>query len=130
MRTSKQTRREAKELFRSCFLDGLLDDGRVRDAVRRIAEINPRGYTDILSHFQRLVRLELDRGTARVESPVPLTPELRADVKARLDRLYGPGLEISFAQNASLLGGLRVQVGSDVYDGSVQSRLTALQGSL
>lgn len=130
MRTSKQSRREAKVLFRSCFVDGLLDEGRVRDVVDRVAQTKPRGYIEILSHFQRRVKLELDRKAARVESAVPLTPELQADVKASLGRLYGPGLQISFTQHPGLLGGLRIQVGSDVYDGSIQSRLAALEESL
>jgi len=43
--------------------------------------------------------------------------------------VYGPGLNISFSQNATLIGGMRVKVGSDVYDGSVQARLAALQES-
>jgi F-type H+-transporting ATPase subunit delta len=46
-----------------------------------------------------------------------------------LSALYGQGLDISFAQNPALIGGLRIKVGSDVYDGSVQSRLAALQES-
>ena len=34
-----------------------------------------------------------------------------------------------FAQNPALIGGMRIKVGSDVYDGSVQARLAALQES-
>jgi F-type H+-transporting ATPase subunit delta len=44
-----------------------------------------------------------------------------------LNRKYGAGLNIAFTQNPALLGGLRVQVGSDVYDGSVRARLDALR---
>ena len=44
-------------------------------------------------------------------------------------RIYGPGLNISFVQNPELIAGLRIKVGSDVYDGSVQARLAALQES-
>lgn len=127
MKISKQTKREAKELFRSCFADGTLDENRVRQAVSQVAAARPRGYIAILSHFQRLVKLELDRHTAKVESTVPMAPELEADVKARLGRVYGPGLDFSFTQNPALLGGLRIKVGSDVYDGSIQARLAALQ---
>ncbi len=129
MKISKQARREAKELFRSCVADGLLDENRVRQAVQRVLETRPRGYLAILSHFHRLVKLDLQRRTALVQSAVPLSPELQASVKTGLSRLYGPGLNISFAPQPALIGGLRVQVGSDVYDGSVQARLKALQES-
>jgi F-type H+-transporting ATPase subunit delta len=129
MKISKLARREAKELFQVCLVNGILDDGRARQAVQRVLESKPRGFLAILSHFQRLVKLELERRTARIESAVPLTPDLRASVEASLSRVYGPGLNISFAQNPALIGGMRIKVGSDVYDGSVQARLAALQES-
>jgi F-type H+-transporting ATPase subunit delta len=129
MKISKQTRRDAKQLFRSCVHNGLLDEGRVRQAVSAVLAQKPRGYVAILSQLQRLVKLDLDRRTARVESAVPLSPDQQSAVQAGLGRKYGAGLNISYSQNASLIGGLRVQVGSDVYDGSVRARLEALRES-
>lgn len=129
MKISKQARRGAKELFRSSIVNGVLDENRARQAVSKVAELKPRGYIEILSHFQRLVKLEIERRTAKVESAVALSPETQADVKNRLARIYGQGLNISFAQNPALLGGLRIKVGSDVYDGSVQARLESLAES-
>jgi F-type H+-transporting ATPase subunit delta len=38
-------------------------------------------------------------------------------------------LNINFVQNPALIGGLRIKVGSDVYDGSVQARLNKLAES-
>ena len=83
----------------------------------------------MLSHFQRLVKLDLDRRTARIESAVPLPADFQARLQAGLTRTYGPGLNMSFGQNPALIGGLRIQVGSDVYDGSVRARLAALEDS-
>ncbi len=130
MKISKQARREAKELFRSCQLDGTLDENRVRQVVQRVAAGKPRDYVAILAHFERLVKLDMERRNARIESAVPLPPELEARVRHELSRRYGPGLIFSFQQNPGLLGGMRIQVGSDVYDGSVQGRLTQLQEAL
>ena len=127
MKTSKLTRREAKGLFRSCVSNGLLDENRVRQAVQQVLAIKPRGYVGILSQFQRLVRLDLARRNARIESATPLTPALQSSVQAGLAQVYGPGLNIAFVQNPSLIGGMKIQVGSDVYDGSIQARLAALQ---
>jgi F-type H+-transporting ATPase subunit delta len=129
MKISKQARREAKELFRSCLKDGLLDDTRARQAVQQVVQAKPRGYVAILSHFQRLVKLDVERRTARVESAVPLEPAVQASVQSSLTRVYGPGVDASFVQNPSLIGGMRIKVGSGVYDGSVQARLAALQES-
>jgi F-type H+-transporting ATPase subunit delta len=129
MKVTKQARREAKSLFRTCLVNGLLDQARVRLAVKLVIADKPRGYLAILAHFQRLVRLELAMRTAKVESATALSNDLQVAVKAGLARLYGPGLDLSFAQNATLIGGLRIMVGSDVYDGSVLARLEALRQS-
>jgi F-type H+-transporting ATPase subunit delta len=129
VKISKQSQREAKELFRSCLVNGLLDEARARQAVQAVVASKPRGYIDILSHFHRLVKLDLARRTARIESAASLSSDLQSRLQAGLGRLYGPGLDISFAQNPALIGGLRIKVGSDVYDGSIQARLAALQNS-
>ena len=129
MKISKQARRDAKALFRSCVNNGLLDENRVRQAVQAVVAGKPRGYVAILSQLQRLVKMDLDRRLAKVESAVTLSPDQENVVKTDLNRKYGAGLNISFAQNPALLGGLRVQVGSDVYDGSVHARLEALRES-
>ena len=110
-------------------MNGLLDENRARQAVQQILQLKPRGYLGILSHFQRLVKLDIEGRTAKVESAIPLAPDIQAKVQSGLTRHYGQGLAISFVQNPALIGGLRIQVGSDVYDGSVQGRLNALQES-
>lgn len=130
MMTSKQARRDAKELFRNCRVQGVLDEVRVREAVTRVIAVKPRGYLAVLDHFKRLVKLDLDRRTARVESPVPLPAAQIEALKTNLTRRYGPGLIHGFAQNPALIGGLRVRVGFDVFDGSVRARLAGLEESL
>jgi F-type H+-transporting ATPase subunit delta len=129
MKISKQARREAKELFRRCLTDGLLDEGRARQVVTRVLQIRPRGYLAILSHFQHLVKLHLEERTARIESPVPLDDRQKAAITAQLSQRYGSGLIFAFQENPGLIGGLRVRVGSDVIDGSVRGRLAALEQS-
>ena len=129
MKITKQARREAKELFRSCVVAGLLDENRVRQAVQQVLQMKPRGYIAILTHFVRLVKLVIEKRTARVESAAPLSPDLQTQIQTSLARSYGKGLDISFAQNPELIGGLRIRVGSDVYDGSVQGRLAELHES-
>jgi F-type H+-transporting ATPase subunit delta len=130
VKISKRARRDAKELFHACRPKDVLDEAKVRQIVQQVIAAKPRGYVAILSHFQRLVKLDLDRRTARVESPVPLAEAQQAAIKTNLTRRYGEGLIFAFAQNPGLIGGLRVQVGSDVFDGSIRARLADLAASL
>jgi F-type H+-transporting ATPase subunit delta len=129
MNISKQARRDARQLFRSCFVNGRLDDSRVRQTVTLLVGKKPRGYAEILSRLHRLVKLDLEQHAACVESAVPLPADLQAQVAGRLNQIYGDGLNLSFKENAALIGGLRIQVGSDLYDGSVKMRLEKLQQS-
>jgi F-type H+-transporting ATPase subunit delta len=129
MKITKQARREAKAMFRSCLVNGVLDEDCARRAVQSVIESKPRGYLAILTHFQRLVKLDLDRRTAKVESAAALNPEVQTRVRNQLARVYGPGLNLVFAQRPELIGGLRIQVGSDVYDGSIRARLSDLEQS-
>jgi len=103
----------------------------MRDAPRQVVEQalegKRRGYLALLSFFHRLVKLERARHTAEVASAVPLPADLQASVEAGLQSVYGPRLNILFAHRPELIGGMRVQVGSDVYDGSVQAGLAALE---
>lgn len=129
MKISKNARRDAKSLFTACKANGILDEAKVRQAVTAVISQKPRGYVGVLSHFQRLVNLEVAKRAARVESAVALTPAMQTNIERSLTAKYGPGLNISYSQNAGLIGGLRIQVGSDVYDGSIQARLNALSDS-
>ena len=127
MKTTKQMRRQSKELYRLCLVKGMLDEARVRQVVQTIIQSRRRGYLALLARFQRLVKLDFARHTANVESAIPLPPDVRADVEAGLKKAYGPGISTVFSDNPALIGGTRIQVGSDVYDGSVRARLESLR---
>ncbi len=129
MKTNKRARREAKQLFRVCLVNGLLDGNRVRHVVQHVIAAGHRDCPAILSHFGRLVKLDLARHTATIESATPLPADLQAAVEDGLMRRYGRGLTTAFAHRPALIGGMRIQVGSDVYDGSVRAGLAALEQS-
>jgi F-type H+-transporting ATPase subunit delta len=129
MKISKQAQRDARQLFRSCLANGLLDENRVRQAVTLLAQKKPRGYVEILSRLHRLVKLDVEQHAARVESATALPDDLRNEVMGELKKKYGNGINASFTQTPALIGGLRIQVGSDLYDGSVKTRLDKLEES-
>ena len=129
MKISKQARRDAKQLFQTCKASGVLDESKVRQTVLAVIAQKPRGYVSILSHLERLVKLDLERRAARVESAAALDAAATSSIRENLARRYGQGLNITFSQNPALLGGLRIKVGSDVFDGTVAGRLSALADS-
>lgn len=130
MKASKQARRDGKTLFNACCVNGVLDEGRVRQTVALVVAKKPRGYAATLSHLLRLVKLDLARRDARVENAVESTPSQMEGVNAALALKYGPGMNVSFRVNPGLIGGMKIRAGSDIYDGSVAGRLAALNESL
>ena len=126
MKTAKQAQRDAKQLFRLCLAGGSLDEDRARRVVRRLIDAGRPGALPVLSRFQRLLRLDRTKHSADVTSAVPLPPDIRAMLEAGIARVYGPGIVTAFAEDQTLIGGVRVTVGSDVYDGSVRGALAAL----
>ena len=129
MKSNKQAKRRAKELFRLCVVNGLLDENRTRRVVQHVAASGYRDSPVILAQLVRLVRLDRELHTANIESATPLPEDLRSAIGADLARRYGGGLVTRFVERPSLIGGIRIQVGSDVFDGSVLAGLTALENS-
>ena len=129
MNTIKHIKRDAKQLFRRCHMNGALDEDLVRQVVQQILVSRRRGFLALANEFERLVRLHQLEHTAEIESAAPLPSDLRADVQMSLAQTYGPHVSTSFTENPDLIGGMRIKVGSDVYDGSVRAGLVALEKS-
>ena len=129
MQPRKQSKREAKRLFSKCLVNGALDEEQSKRTARAIAASDARDRLAVLAHFLRLVKVDLAMRTAVVESATPLPADLQAELAAALARRYGPGLLTTFAERPSLIGGVRMQVGCNVYDGSVRAGLAALEKS-
>ncbi len=130
MKATRKTGRMVRRLFRLCLVDGRLDAERVRLAAQRIGGSGRRGTLATLGALFRLVRLDRDGHRAVIESATLLPDDMRIEVQTGLARTYGEGLDTSFEVNPGLIGGMRIHVGSDVYDASVRAKLAALEGRL
>lgn len=126
MKVSKTAAATARRLFGLCQTGGRLDDAKMRAAVARLVAAKPREYVAVLAALQKLTRLELERRKVTVESAVELDEATRGRVVAGLAGQYGADLVVDYQINPALIGGLRIRVGNDVFDGSVQGRLDRL----
>ena len=130
MKINKEIRQLSRQLMRASFTDGRLDQGKIGSLVDSIITKKPRHYLDVLENYRRLLRLEVEKRRARVESASDLSPETSAHIVENLKRKYGQDLIAEFSVNPELLGGMRIRVGSDVWDGTVRNRLERLQQQL
>ena len=130
MKINKEIRQLSREMLRASFTDGQLDAGRTGSLVDSIIEKKPRNYIDVLKNYRRLLRLELEKRRARVETASELDSTTSSELVANLKKKYGSDLTAEFIVNPELLGGMRVRVGSDVWDGTVRNRLEQLERQL
>ena len=72
----------------------------------------------------------IEKRRATIESATKLDPEAGLKIVIGLQQKYGTGLTTEFVLNPDLLGGVRIRVGSDVWDSSVRNRLDRLQQQL
>jgi F-type H+-transporting ATPase subunit delta len=126
MKAGRRVTREARQLLHLCVVDDQLDEQRVRQLVPAVIASHRSDRLAVLTRFQRLVRLERERRTATVGTPTAVPDDIRSVLEWGLTRRYGKGLAIDYELDPDLIGGLRIKVGSDVYDGSVKGRLAAL----
>ena len=126
MKISKVAAATARRLFGLCQSGGRLDETKLRTVIQSLVDTKPRDYRAILVALQRLTRLEFERREVTVESAVELDAGSQQRVAAGLVKQYGPDLVVGYQVTPALIGGLRIRVGNDVYDGSVKGRLDRL----
>jgi F-type H+-transporting ATPase subunit delta len=130
MKISKEVRKVSREMFRQSFTSNKLDEEKISEMVQSVLDKKPRHFVDMLKDYQRLVKLEVDKRHAVIESATPLNRSIGDQVVSNLKARYGEDLTTEFRTNPELLGGLRIKIGNDVWDGSVKSRLNQLQEQL
>jgi F-type H+-transporting ATPase subunit delta len=130
MKLNKDIRQLSRKMLQASFTDGQLDPGRISSLVDSLIAQKPRNYIDVLKNYRRLLRLELKKRHATIETASEVDPAIRSEIEDNLKSKYGNDLATEFHVDPQLLGGMRIRVGSDVWDGSVRNRLERLQQEL
>ena len=130
MKINREIRQLSREMLRASFTDGQLDPGRISSLVDSLIARKPRQYIDILKNYRRLLRLELEKRQAKIETANEMDSATSSELVSNLKKKYGSDLTTEVVVNPELLGGMRIRVGSDVWDGTVRNRLERLQREL
>jgi len=130
MKLNKEIRQLSRKMLQASFTDGQLDPGRIASLVDSVIAEKPRNYINVLKNYKRLLRLELEKRHATIETASEVDPAVRSEIEANLKSKYGNDLATEFQVDPQLLGGMRIRVGNDVWDGSVRNRLERLQHEL
>lgn len=127
MKIPKDALRTARQLIRATVRDGSVNADFAKAVVTKLITEKPRNFLPTLSAYQRMLRLEIAQRHAIVESAQALNPGEQELVLLELKKKYGQDITTEYRVNAELIGGMRIRLGSDVWDGTVKSRLDNLR---
>jgi F-type H+-transporting ATPase subunit delta len=130
MRADKKTKALAKQLFRLSLANGAVSAGQVAGVLGYIEKVAPRHSLTLLKLYHRAIATEFAKSRALVEHAGPVTAATLQSIEAAMTRKYARAVTAIAQPNAKLLAGLRVRVGSDVYESSVSGQLAALSSAV
>jgi len=87
-------------------------------------------FSEILQQLEQELNDRQGFAEAKVSTARPLTDAEKKMLEAEITRLTGKKVRARYGQDASLLGGAVVQVGSTIYDGSVDGQLNRIREQL
>ncbi|GHJ50018.1 ATP synthase subunit delta [Catellatospora sp. TT07R-123] len=116
------------------LVHGLLA-GKAKPSTVRLAELAVGGFggRSFANALTRLVEMAAERREAQVAYVTvakPLTDAEESRLASSLSGIYGRTISIKVTVDPTVLGGLCVKVGSDLYDGTVAKRLAAVRNAL
>lgn len=91
----------------------------------RIGHVN-----EVAAAYRSLLQEKMGIKPAEIVTARALSQEEREALVAEVGKLAGARIDASFKQDAAILGGAIVRIGSTVYDGSVRGRLERLREEL
>jgi F-type H+-transporting ATPase subunit delta len=92
---------------------------------QRLGELN-----EILAEYHAVADEQSNLTEAEITSARPLNDQDRAELEAQVAKLAGGSVRATYHQDATLLGGAVVRIGSTVYDGSIRGQLQQLKQKL
>jgi len=130
MRGDKKTKQLARQLFKLSLVDGAVSPEQVAGVLGYIEKTAPRHPLALLKLYHRAISVELAKSRAIVEHAGPLGEATLRQIEATMTQRYARPVTASAQPNPKLLAGLRIRVGSDVYESTVAGQLAALSSAV
>ncbi len=126
MAAAKKTKQLAKQLFKLSVVNGQVSADQVTGVLGWVDKTRPQQSLTLLKLYQRLIAAELAKSQAVVSHAGPVADGVLAQITAAMTQKYRRPVTARAQADASLLAGLRVRVGNDVYESSVANQLASL----
>ncbi len=126
MNRDKKILRLARKLVDLSRQDGIVTEAKVSEILTALQETKPRHHLGLLKTYLRLIRRAVAEQTAVVATPGALSADALAAIESSFSAHYDRPISAVTEPDSSLIAGLRVRVGDDVYDASIAGHLQRL----
>jgi F-type H+-transporting ATPase subunit delta len=127
MKRDKKITQFAKKLVElSKDSEGVVTRGKVDEVLAGLKQAQPRHYLLLLKSYLEYMRRAIALQTAAVAAPAALSEDALHAIEAHFSQVYGRAITATTRTDASLIAGVRVRVGDDLYDASIAGRLNRL----
>ena len=130
MKSDQKITKLAKKLVELSKDNGVLIESKVSEVLAGFRQVQHRHHLAVLKTFLSYLRREVALHTAVVATPVELSGDALGAIEAQFSKLYNRPVNAVTQQDTSLIAGVRVRIGDDVYDASVAGRLQRLAESV
>lgn len=120
--TNKQLEVSRRQQLVSSLLEGKASSATTRLAVRAVAS-RERSFEAAIDSYQQVAAERRNRTIAVVRTAIDLTDSESDSLAMALGRMYGRDIHLNVVLDPSVLGGIRIELGDDVIDGTVAGRL-------
>lgn len=123
MKYSKKDMRIAKQILETSLKDGNLDEGKLMSLVQNLKKLKLRNTKVIFLALVKELTYFYKKQTIVVESTQRLPDDQLNEIKKYFEIKLSTTLNLQFKQNNSLIAGVKVILGDNVWDYSVNSKL-------
>lgn len=116
----------AKKMVEMSRDNGVVTEAKVGEVLAAVKQLKPRHELSLLKAYLYYIRKAVAEQTAVVASAGALSKDALASIETSFSKVYGRQITAVTKTDASLIAGLRIRVGDDVYDASVAGRLKRL----
>lgn len=126
MKRDKKVLQFAKRLVELSRDGGVITEAKVSEVLAGIKKIQPHRELLLLKAYLRYIRKAVAEQTAVVATPGTLSSEALSSIESNFTQVYSRPISAVTTTDASLIAGVRIRVGDDVYDASLAGRLKRL----
>ena len=130
MKRDQKITKLAKKLLELSMDNGVVTESKVGEVLTGFQQVQHRHHPAILKAFLNYLRREVALQTAVVSMPTGLSEDAIKAIEVQFSKLYNRPVNAVTQPDTSLIAGVRVRVGDDVYDASVAGRLQRLAESV